>query len=144
MNQEYFNHSLLPKAYELQKQQKFGKDTLYQLFTCDKSFLHIVLHLYKSKFLVKTDLKRLWITIPITRHLWRNWKCTKHLPFWKLSRSNPNWQSQELIDDDRVDMRLANPLGSGIGNACVLVDHWHWYVIVDRDCVLGQSWHHRY
>jgi hypothetical protein len=29
MNQEYFNRSHLPKAYELQKQQKFGKDTLY-------------------------------------------------------------------------------------------------------------------
>jgi hypothetical protein len=107
MNQEYFNRSLLPKAYELQKQQKFGKDTLYQSFTCDKSFLHIVLHLYKSKFLVKTDLKRLWITIPITRRLWCDWKCTKHLPFWKLSGSNPNWQSQESIDDDWVDMRLA-------------------------------------
>jgi hypothetical protein len=85
MNQEYFNRSHLPKGYELQKQQKFGKDTLYQLFNCDKSLLHNILHLYKSKFLVKTDLKKLWIRIPITRHLWQDWKCTKHLPFWKLS-----------------------------------------------------------
>jgi hypothetical protein len=104
MNQEYFNHSHLPKAYELQKQQKFGKDTLYWSFTCDKSLLHIILHLYKSKFLVKTDLKKLWIMIPTTHWLWWDWKCTKHLPFWKLSGSYPNWWGQESIDDDQVDI----------------------------------------
>jgi hypothetical protein len=45
--------------------------------------------------------------IPITHRLWQDQKCTKHLPFWKLSWLNPNWQGQESINDDWVDMWLA-------------------------------------
>jgi hypothetical protein len=53
MNLQYLNASKLPKAYELQWQQKFGKDTVNQSFMCDKSGHHVLLLLYKSKFLCK-------------------------------------------------------------------------------------------
>jgi hypothetical protein len=72
MNSEYLNRSRISTAYALQKEQNFGKDTVHQSFTCDKSFLHVVLHIYESKYLVKHDLKKLWILIPTTRHLWRD------------------------------------------------------------------------
>lgn len=107
MNPRYFDRSQLPKAYELQKQQQFGKDTVNQSFTCDKSFLHIALHLYKCKYLTRTDFKKVWTAVPITRRLYRDWKRTKNLPFWELRNPNPNWQTQEEIDDKRVDMRMA-------------------------------------
>jgi hypothetical protein len=110
MNPEYFNHSRLSMAYELQKQQKFGKDTVNQLFTCNKSLPHVVLPLYKTKFLVKKDLKCLWIVLPITQHLWQDWKQTKKIPFkcfQSLREPHPNWKNQEKIDDKRVDLRLA-------------------------------------
>jgi hypothetical protein len=47
---------MLPMAYELQRQQKFGKDTVNQSFTCNKSGHHVLLLLYKSKFLRKREL----------------------------------------------------------------------------------------
>ncbi len=89
MNQEYFNHSHLPKVYELQKQKKFGKDTLYQLFTCDKSLLHIILHLYKSKFLVKTTgrAKSQSMTIGLTCNL----PCSC-ITIWIWQQSNSFWE----------------------------------------------------
>jgi hypothetical protein len=74
MNSEYLNCSRISTAYALQKEQNFGKDTVHQSFTCDKSFLHVVLHINESKYLVKYDLKKLWILIPTTRRLWRDWK----------------------------------------------------------------------
>jgi len=107
MNPQYFHRSQLPRAYELQRQQKFGKDTVQQSFTCDKSFLHVTLHLYKSKFLIKNNLKALWIAVSITRRLWREWKRTKDLPFWKLLEPYQHWDTQPSIDNTRVDYRLA-------------------------------------
>jgi hypothetical protein len=74
MNSEYLNHSRISTAYALQKKQNFGKDTVHQSSTCDKSFLHVVLHIYESKYLVKHDLKKLWILIPTMQCLWRDWK----------------------------------------------------------------------
>jgi hypothetical protein len=64
MNSEYLNRSRISTAYALQKKQNFGKDTVHQSSTCDKSFLHVVLHIYESKYLVKYNLKKLWILIP--------------------------------------------------------------------------------
>jgi hypothetical protein len=55
MNSEYLNRSRISTAYALQKEQNFGKDTVHQSSTCDKSFLHVVLHIYESKYLVKHD-----------------------------------------------------------------------------------------
>jgi hypothetical protein len=110
MNSEYLNHSRISTAYALQKEQNFGKDTEHQLFTCNKSFLHVVLHTYESKYLVKHDLKKLWILIPTTQCLWRDWKQSQKVmtkEFESLRELNPNWQNQECIDDKRVSLRLA-------------------------------------
>lgn len=107
MNPQYLHRSQIPRAYELQRQQPFGKDTVEQSFTCDKSFFHIVLILYKSKLLVKDDLKSLWQAYSETRQLWREWKRVKRLPFWELRQPNPGWHNQENIDQYRVDLRMA-------------------------------------
>ena len=107
MNPQYLNKSMIPRAFALQQQQKFGKDNLNQSFTCDKAFPHVILPLYKSKFLTKADLKCLWEVFPPTRRLWTEWKRVKSLPFWELNQPNPNWKDQEKIDPRRVDLRMA-------------------------------------
>ena len=110
MNSEYFNRSKISTAYALQKEQNFGKDTVNQSFTCDKSFLHVVLFLCESKLLIKEDLKRIWILIPATRRLWRDWKQSRKVTteeFESLRKPSPNWQNQERIDDKRVALRLS-------------------------------------
>jgi hypothetical protein len=83
---------------------------VHQSFTCDKSFLHVVLHIYKSKYLVKHDLKKLWILLPTMRRLWRDWKQSQKVmteEVESLREPNPNWQNQECMDDKRVSLRLA-------------------------------------
>jgi hypothetical protein len=110
MNSEYLNHSRISTAYALQKKQNFGKDTVHQSSTCSKSFLHVVLHIYESKYLVKYNLKKLWILIPTMRCLWRDWKQSQKVmteALESLRELNPNWQNQERIDDKRISLRLA-------------------------------------
>ncbi len=63
-----------------ERQQKFGKDTVNQSFTCDKSGHHVLLLLYKSKFL----RKRHPAAVPESRRLFDDWMQTKDLPFWEL------------------------------------------------------------
>jgi hypothetical protein len=110
MNSEYLNRSRISTAYALQKEQNFGKDTVHQSFTCDKSFWHVVLHIYESKYLVKYDLKKLWILIPTMRRLWRDWKQSRKVTteaLESLREPNPNWQNQERIDNKHVSLQLA-------------------------------------
>jgi hypothetical protein len=107
MNSQYLNHSRISTAYALQKEQNFGKDTVHQSFTCDESFLHVVLHIYESKYLVKYNLKKLWILTPTTRRLWRDWKQSQKVTteaLKSLREPNPNWQNQECINDKRISL----------------------------------------
>jgi hypothetical protein len=110
MNPRYLNASMLPKAYELQRQQKFGKDTVNQSFTCDKSGHHVLLLLYKSKFLRKRELvNKLWhpAAVPESRRLFNDWMRTKGLPFWELRNPSRRWKDQLRINNTLVDMRMA-------------------------------------
>jgi len=107
LNPEYFDRSVLPKAYELAKQQKFGKDNINQSYTTDASFSHTILLLYKSQYLQKKDLKQLWAANPSTKTLWTEWKRVKSIDFRPLQRQNPNWKKQTSIPKERTDMRLS-------------------------------------
>jgi hypothetical protein len=110
MNPQYLNASKLPKAYELQRQQKFGKDTFNQSFTCDKSGHHVLLLMYKSKFLCKQELvNKLWhpAAVPESRPRFDDWMQTKNLPFWELRNPSRQWKDQSMIDNMLVDMRMA-------------------------------------
>jgi hypothetical protein len=54
---------------------------------CDKSGHHVLLLLYKSKFLRKQELiNKLWhpAAVPESQHLFNDWMQTKDLPFWEL------------------------------------------------------------
>ena len=106
-NAQYFNRSELPKAYELARQQKFGKDNINQSYTTEPGFDHILFQIYKSKFLQKKELKNVWRASPKTKKLWNEWKRVKHLDFRPLREPNLQWTTQTTIDDTRVDLRLA-------------------------------------
>jgi hypothetical protein len=110
LNPQYLNASKLPKAYELQRQQKFGKDTVNQSFTCDKSGHHVLLLLYKIKFLRKRELvNKLWHPVAVLEswRLFNDWMRTKNLPFWELRNPSRRWKDQSMIADMLVDMRMA-------------------------------------
>jgi hypothetical protein len=109
LNPQYLNASKLPKAYELQRQQKFGKDTVNQSFMCDKSGHHVLLLLYKIKFLHKRELvNKLWhpVAVPESRRLFDDWMRTKNLPFWELHNPSRQWKDQSMINNTLVDMRM--------------------------------------
>jgi hypothetical protein len=114
-----------------------------QSFTCDKLFLHVMLPLYKSKLLVKRDTMLLWIILPITWCLWQDWKQSLKVScddLKTLCKPNPNWSSQEWIDDTRVALRVALLLHYNFDLAAVqrflggqhVSEHW------DPDKILPQ------
>jgi hypothetical protein len=107
---QYLNASELPKAFELQWQQKFGKDTVNQSFECDKFGHHVLLLLYKSKFLCKRELaNKLWhpVAVPESWHLFNDWMRTKDLPFWELCNPSSQWKDQSKIDNKLVNLRMS-------------------------------------
>lgn len=107
MHPEYFHRSALPKAYELARTQKFGKDNLTHSYTTERAFPHVVLPLFKCGFLRRRDLSVLFVAYPRASVLWTEWRRVRRFDFRILRQPNPGWEAQTEIDDHRVDLRLA-------------------------------------
>ena len=110
LHERFFSHSALPKAFELERIQPFGKNNINQSFTADKTFYHIVLIVFKSNFLTRKERCRVKITCPTFKKMWREWKLVRDLQpvdFLPLLQQPPNWESQTQIDERRVHLRLA-------------------------------------
>jgi hypothetical protein len=95
------------KAWQAQKNQPFGKDNLSQAYTTEPSVLHILLPVLKSGFLSPKDTRKLCKSTPPVRQLWQEYNRVRKLDWKPLCRPNPNWETQEQIDDGRVDLRMA-------------------------------------
>jgi hypothetical protein len=78
----FFQKSVMAKAWQAQKEQSFG-------------------------FLDDNDMDNLFRASPSIGHLWSEYERVKDIDWSPLQEPNPNWQTQERIDQHRVDMRLA-------------------------------------
>jgi hypothetical protein len=74
MNPEFFNKSVISTAWQAQKEQKFIKDNLRQVFTTERVFPHIVFPLLKGGFLDSDDMSNLFGAMPSTRTLWNEYQ----------------------------------------------------------------------
>ncbi len=90
-NPEYLNRSSIGKAYHVAKKQKFGKDNLEQTYTCEASFAHSILALFKSDLLTRDDLTSLFSAYPRAGTLWKEWNRVKDLDFTVLMEPNPDY-----------------------------------------------------
>ena len=107
MNPRFFDESVMGKAWQAQKKQAFGKDNLLQTYTTEPVLFHIVLPVVKQGFLMPEDICSLArASLPI-KHLWKEYQRVKNLDWTPLCEPNPNWQTQEKIDEERVDLRMA-------------------------------------
>jgi hypothetical protein len=108
MNPEFFNKSVISTAWQAQREQKFCKDNLRQVFTTERVIPHIVSPLLKGGgFLDSDDMSNLFGAMPSTCTLWNEYQRVKDLDWTALCQPNPNWKEQTEIDDHRVDMRTA-------------------------------------
>ena len=107
MNPRYFDKSAIGKAWQAQKKQTFGKDNLLQTYTTEPVLFHIVLPVLKHGFLTSDDIRILSKASSPIGKLWSEYQRVKDLDWTPLCESNPKWQTQEKIDDDRVDLRMA-------------------------------------
>jgi hypothetical protein len=103
----FFQKSVMAKAWQAQKEQSFGKDNILQSFTTEPVLLHITLPVLKQGFLDDHDMNNLFRASPSIGHLWSEYERVKDIDWSPLREPNPNWQTQERIDQHRVDMRLA-------------------------------------
>ena len=107
MNPKFFEKSAMCTAWQAQKEQKFGKDNLHQVFTTERVFPHVVFFLLKYEFLDADDRTNLFEAMPSTRSLWTEYHRVKDIDWTPLCQPNPNWNNQTVIDDNRVDMCTA-------------------------------------
>ena len=110
LHARYFTHSALPKAFQVERDQPFGKNNVNQSFTSDKSFLHIAFIVLKSEFLTHREHGRVRKTCKSLKRLWQTWERVEHLQpadFRPLLEPNPHWNEQTRIDKQRVDLRAA-------------------------------------
>lgn len=107
MNPRYFDKSAIGKAWHAQKRQSFGKDNLSQTYTTEPVLFHIVLPVLKQGFLTPDDIQNLSKASSPIGKLWSEYQRVKDLDWTALCENNPNWQTQEKIDDHRVDLRMA-------------------------------------
>jgi hypothetical protein len=70
MHPRYLEKLALAKAWEAQKQQKFGKDNLLQSYTTKPVFCRVLLILFKLGSFVRRDLRRLFCALPPSKRLW--------------------------------------------------------------------------
>ena len=96
-----------PMAWQVQHEQRFGKDNLQQTYTTEHTFPHIILLLFKSTYLQSNELSPLFHAYPRAGLLHHEWLQVHNFPFEHLRLPNPNWKTQDTIDDNRVDLRLA-------------------------------------
>ena len=106
-NPQFFAKSAMGKAWQAQKNQKFGKDNLLQSFTTEPAFFHIVLPVLKHGFLAPEDIRNLSRACRPVGKLWHEYLRVKDIDWSPLCAPNPHWQTQERIDPIRVDMRTA-------------------------------------
>jgi hypothetical protein len=66
MNPKFFEKSAMCTAWQAQKEQKFGKDNLHQVFTTERVFPHVVFFLLKYEFLDSDDRTNLFEAMPST------------------------------------------------------------------------------
>ena len=110
LHNRFFTHSSLPRAFELERIQPFGKNNINQSYTSDKVFHHIVLIILKSKYLTNKEHDRVTRTCKAFKKLWHTWKCVRTyrpIDFRPLLSQPPNWESQTQINPYRVHLRLA-------------------------------------
>jgi hypothetical protein len=110
MNDKYFSHSGIAKAYKLEREQPFGKNNVNQSYTADKAFVHVTFLLLKSDYLSNRDLRSLLKADTNINKLWKTWLRVKRFKikdFRKLQQLRPDWNKQEQIDPYRVDLRMA-------------------------------------
>ena len=107
MHPRYLEKSALAKAWDAQKQQKFGKDNLLQSYTTEPVFCHVLLLLFKSGFFVRRDLRRLFRALPPSKRLWDEYHRVRNIDWSPLCQPNMNWQDQTEIDFNRVEMRTS-------------------------------------
>jgi hypothetical protein len=107
MNPQFFTKSKKGKAWEAQKHQPFSKDNLVQVYTTQSVFFHILLPVLKSNYLTPRHKRRLFTTFPEADKLWTKYKQVEHLDWTPLCTANPNWQEQQQIDNERVNLHLA-------------------------------------
>jgi hypothetical protein len=92
-------------AWQAQKEQKFGKETLRQVFTTERAFQHVVFPLLKQGYLDSDDMSNLFTVMPNSRTLWNEFQRVKVIDWTHPCQHYPNWKDQTKIDDNRVDMR---------------------------------------
>jgi hypothetical protein len=107
MKPAFFEHSVMAKAWQVQKEQPFGKDNTLQSFTTEPVFFHITLPILKQGFLDADDMDNLFRASSSIKHLWSEYEQVKDLDWMPLCEPNPDWQTQERIDPHRVDLRMA-------------------------------------
>jgi hypothetical protein len=79
MNPDFFNKSAMGIAWQAQKDQPFGKDSLRQVFTTERAFPHVVFPLIKEGFLDLDDMKNLFAAMPSSRTLWNEYQQVKDI-----------------------------------------------------------------
>jgi hypothetical protein len=98
MHPHYLEKSALAKAWDAQKQQKFGKDNLLQSYTTKPVFCHVLLFLFKSGFFICHDLRRLFRALLPSKRLWDKYHRVRNIDWSPLCQPNMNWQDQMEID----------------------------------------------
>jgi len=92
LQEQYFTYSVFPKAFEVERDQPFGKNNVHQLYTADKAFLHIIFILLKSRLLTWKEHNWVRQTSKLARKLWQEWRQVKHLQpkdFRQFLQPNP-------------------------------------------------------
>jgi hypothetical protein len=88
------------KAWEAQ-------DNLLQVYTTQPVFFHILLPILKASYLTPRNKRRLFTAFPLAKKLWTEYKQVENLDWTPLCTTNLNWQEQQQIDNERVDLCLA-------------------------------------
>ena len=107
MKPSFFDRSAMDTAWAAQKNQAFGKDNLDQAYTTEASFFHVLLPVMKSRFLSTRSTRVLCLSHPPIKTLWTEYQRVHALDWTPLCNPNPDWQTQQRIDDHRVDLRMA-------------------------------------
>ena len=77
------------------------------MYTTKPVLLHIVLPVLKQSFLMPVDMCSLAQASSLISKLWSEYQHVKDLDWTPLCEPNPNWQTQEQIDEERVDLHMA-------------------------------------
>ena len=102
-----FTRDFLPTKVQLQLQNPFGKDNLFQCFMSQPVFRHIWIPLTKSGFLSNLAKKNLAAAMPEYRTLLFCFRKYSTIDFSPLRNFNPKWNEENDFVQDRIDMTTA-------------------------------------